>query len=672
MKKIFIILIMAIGLISCEKGPHNNSVDKFADIEILRYKVPGFEKLPLKQKKLIYSLSRATLCGRDILYDQNFKYNLCIRKTFESVYQYSEIEKKGRNWDNFVIYLKEIWMANGIHHHYSTEKFEPGFSEKFLSEAILKTPKDKIPLSGEEDLNGFISKLSEIIFNKGIYRKRVNQDKDSDLILSSANNYYSGLTEKEVEYYYKSIKDTSDKTPVSYGLNSRLVKENGQIHEKVYKEGGLYGQAIKKIIYWLEKAKTYSENEKQKETIELLIEYYKTGNLKKFDEYNISWVEDNTSCTDFINGFIETYGDPLGLKGSWEGIVDFIDSAATRRTEIISGNAQWFEDHSPVEKKFKKEKVKGISAKVISVAMLGGDCYPATPIGINLPNSDWIRKMHGSKSVTLQNITDAYDMASKGNGFDNEFIYRKKDIELKNKYGDITDNLHTDLHECLGHGSGKLLPGIDPDALKSYGATIEEARADLFALYYIADKKLISLGLLDNKNAYKAEYNSYILNGLFTQLVRIKPGRNIEESHMRNRALIAGWAYKKGQQKNVIEKITDKDKTYYVINDYTELRNLFGELLREIQRIKSTGDYKAAKELVETYAVKIDPALHNEVLKRYSKLNIAPYKGFINPRYIPVYDKNRIITDIKTDYSENYIEQNLRYSKDFSFLPTYN
>ncbi|MFA7043178.1 MAG: dihydrofolate reductase [Bacteroidales bacterium] len=650
----------------------NYAVDQFADIQILRYQVPGFDKLSLKQKELIYYLNEAALQGRDIIYDQNCKYNLCIRRTMEAVYQYGQVDKTSKDWKEFETYLKRVWVSNGIHHHYATDKFVPGFSKDFFTKAVLSVNQDSLPLNNGETVQELIDKLTPIIFDPKIDAKRVNHTDGQDLILTSANNYYQGVTQKEAEDFYNALKDPKDNTPISYGLNSRLVKENGRIVEKVWKADGLYGATITKIIYWLEKAIPVAENEKQANVIRKLIEYYKTGNLKTFDDYSILWVEDLDSRVDFVNGFIESYGDPIGLKASWESIVNFKNTEATKRTETISSNAQWFEDHSPVAKEFKKEKVKGVTAKAINVSILAGDCYPTTPIGINLPNANWIRRDYGSKSVTIENLTEAYDKAAQGTGFNEEFAWSNVEVGLIQKYGLLTDNLHTDLHECLGHGSGKLLPGVDPDGLKSYGSTIEEARADLFGLYYLADQRMIDLKLVPNEEAYKAEYYKYLMNGLMTQLTRIDPGNNIEESHMRNRALIARWVFEKAAPSKAVEFRKKDGKTYVVINDYQKVRALFGELLAEIQRIRSTGDYKAAQKIVETYAVKVDPTLHKKILERYKALNLAPYKGFVNPVYTPEFDKNGKIKDVKVSYTEGYAEQHLRYSKQYKTLPTYN
>ena len=636
------------------------TVDRFADIEVLRYKVPDFEQLTPQQRILIYYLTEAAISGRDILWDQNCKYNLAIRDLIENVYKAYDGDRESADFKALETYLKQIEFANGIHHHYSMDKFTPAFSREFLSASVAKLPADKQPSD--------IETLYEVIFNPAVMAKRVNQAEGQDLILTSANNLYEGVNQAEVEKFYNALKDTTDATPVSWGLNTRLVKENGKIVEQTYKVGGLYSDAITRIVELLGKAAQYAENETQRGVINKLIEYYTTGNLKTFDEYSIAWVEDTSSRIDFINGFIESYGDPLGMTGAWESIVNFKNEEASHRTEVISSNAQWFENNSPVDPRFRKDEVKGVSAKVITAAILAGDAYPATPIGINLPNANWIRAAHGSKSVTIENITQAYDAAAHGNGFNEEFVIDQETSELLDKYLFITDNLHTDLHECLGHGSGRLLPGVDPDALKAHGSTLEEARADLFALYYLADPKLLELGLLDNPDAYKAEYYKYILNGLMTQLMRIEPGKDVEEAHMRNRQLIAAWAYEHGKADNVIEFVKRDNKTFIKINDYTKLRDLFGQLLAEVQRIKSEGDYEAGRILVETYAVKVDQQLHKEVLDRYATLDIAPYKGFVNPVYTPVTDKDGNITDVTVSYEEEYLPQVLRYSEQYRTL----
>ena len=657
---------------TAEADKFDYTVEQFADLQILRYRVPGFENLSLQQKELVYYLTEAALQGRDILFDQNGKYNLRIRRTLEAVYTGYKGDKNTPDFKAMEVYLKRVWFSNGIHHHYGSEKFVPGFAPEFFKEAMLSVDASTLPLAEGQTAEQLCDELSPVIFDPAVMPKRVNQAAGEDLVLTSACNYYDGVTQKEAEDFYNAMKDPKDEMPVSYGLNSRLVKENGKIQEKIWKVGGLYGQAIDKIVYWLKKAEGVAENPEQKAVIAELIKFYETGDLKTFDEYAILWVKDLNSLVDFVNGFTESYGDPLGMKASWESLVNFKDMEATHRTEIISGNAQWFEDHSPVDKQFKKDEVKGVSAKVITAAILAGDLYPATAIGINLPNSNWIRSHHGSKSVTIGNITDAYNKAAHGNGFNEEFVYSDAELQLIDRYADLTGELHTDLHECLGHGSGKLLPGVDPDALKAYGSTIEEARADLFGLYYVADPKLVELGLTPNEDAYKAEYYTYLMNGLMTQLVRIEPGNNVEEAHMRNRQLIARWVFEKGAADKVVELVKKDGKTYVVVNDYEKLRELFGELLSEIQRIKSTGDYQGAHDLVENYAVKVDPALHAEVLERYKKLNLAPYKGFVNPKYEAVVDAAGKITDVKVTYDEGYAEQMLRYSKDYSNLPSIN
>ena len=638
-----------------KKFEYNN--ERFADLQMLRYKVEGFENLTLKQKTFIYYLQEAALYGRDILFDQNGKYNLRIRKMLEDVYVNYQGDRESKNFKALETYLKRMWFSNGIHHHYGSEKFVPEFTRKWLQDCAVCS-----------------DEIADVIFNPGVLQKRVNLAEGEDLVKTSASNYYENVTQKEAEEFYAKQKAEGDSLhPVMYGMNSRLVKtKNGTIIEKKWTINGLYGNAIKKIVENLELARPFAEDEQQQKVIDLLISYYKTGDLKTFDQYSIAWVENTAPLVDFVNGFIECYGDPLGLKCSWESIVNFKDIEATKRTETLSANAQWFEDHSPVAPEFKKEKVKGITAKVIKAAILAGDLYPSTAIGINLPNSDWVRAEHGSKSVTIGNLTDAYNQAAKGNGMLQEFAYGKEEIALIEKYGDLTDDLHTDLHECLGHGSGKLLEGVDGDSLKAYGSTIEEARADLFALYYLADPKLVELGLLPNAEAYKASYIAQMQNGLLTQLVRINLGNNIEEAHMRNRALIARWAFEHGKKDNVMELVKRDGKTFVKINDYSKLRHLFGELLAEIQRVKSTGDFKGAQTLVETYGVKIDPELHREILDRYAKLNITPYKGFINPVYTAVRDNDGNITDVKISYTEGYAEQMLRYSKDYATLPLVN
>lgn len=647
-------------------------MEQFADLQILRYRVPGFEDLSLKQKELVYYLTEAALQGRDILFDQNGKYNLTIRRMLEAVYTGYKGDKNTPDFKAMEVYLKRVWFSNGIHHHYGSEKFVPGFTPEFFRQAVQSVDAATLPLAEGQTVEQLCEEVFPVIFDPTVMPKRVNQAAGEDLVLTSACNYYDGVTQQEAEDFYNALKNPQDETPVSYGLNSRLVKEDGKIQEKVWKVGGLYGQALEKIVYWLKKAEGVAETPEQKAVIAKLMEFYETGDLKTFDEYAILWVKDLNSRIDFVNGFTESYGDPLGMKASWESLVNFKDLEATQRTELISGNAQWFEDHSPVDGQFKKEKVKGVSAKVITAAILAGDLYPATAIGINLPNANWIRSHHGSKSVTIGNITDAYNKAAHGNGFNEEFVYSDAELQLIDKYADVTDELHTDLHECLGHGSGKLLPGVAPDALKAYGSTIEEARADLFGLYYVADPKLVELGLTPSADAYKAQYYTYLMNGLMTQLVRIEPGNNVEEAHMRNRQLIARWVYEKGAAEKVVELVKKDGKTYVVINDYEKVRDLFGRLLAEIQRIKSTGDYAGAHDLVEAYAVKVDPALHAEVLERYKKLNLAPYKGFVNPKYEVVTDADGTITDVTVTYDEGYAEQMLRYSKDYSTLPSVN
>lgn len=647
----------------------NYIVEQFADLQLLRYKVQGFDELSLKQKTLIYYLSQAALEGRDILFDQNGKYNLMIRRMLEAVYTDYRGDRTSPDFVQLEIYLKRVWFANGIHHHYATDKFVPGFTPEFFWEALAGVDASKLPIAEGETLETLCAEIFPVIFDPKVMPKRVNQADGEDLVLTSAAHYYEGVTQQEAEAFYNAMKNPADDRPVMFGMNSRLVKEDGKVKEKVWKSGGLYGQAIDRIVCWLDKAAAVAESEEQKAVIEKLIQFYKDGDLKTFDEYSILWVNELDSRIDFVNGFIESYGDPLGMKASWESIVNFKDLGATKRTETISNHAQWFEDHSPVERRFKKAQVKGVSAKVITAAMLGGDLYPATAIGINLPNSNWIRSVHGSKSVTIGNLTDAYNKAAHGNGFMDEFVVGEEEKQLIERYADLTGDLHTDLHECLGHGSGQLLPGVDQDALKAYGSTIEEARADLFGLYYLPDKKMLELGLVPDEEAYKAEYYTYMMNGLMTQLVRIEPGNSVEEAHMRNRQLIARWAFQKGMKDNVAEWVKKDGKTYVKINDYAGLRGLFGQLLAEVQRIKSEGDYEAARLLVEEYAVKVDPELHREVLERYEKLHLAPYKGFLNPVYEAVTDGDGSITDVKVTYSEGYAEQMLRYSRDYANLP---
>ena len=675
-KQVMIGMMSAMLMAGCSQGSKGTqedafdyTVEQFADLQLLRYKVHGFEELPLQQKELVYYLSEAALQGRDILFDQNGKYNLVIRQMLETVYTDYQGDRTDANFVNLETYLKRVWFSNGIHHHYGCDKFVPGFTPEFFKQALESVSQDKLPIREGETLADLCDEIFPVIFDPTVMAKRVNQADGQDLVLTSAANYYDGVTQKEAEDFYAKMKNPNDTMPVMFGMNSRLVKENGKVQEKVWKSGGLYGQAIDKIIYWLEKAKGVAENDAQKAVIEKMIQFYQDGDLKTFDEYAILWVKDLDSRVDYVNGFTESYGDPLGMKASWESIVNFKDLVSTKRTELISDNAQWFEDHSPVDKQFKKEEVKGVSAKVITAAILAGDLYPATAIGINLPNSNWIRSAHGSKSVTIGNLTDAYNKAAHGNGFADEFVYSEVEKGYLEKYGDLTGDLHTDLHECLGHGSGQLLPGVDPDALKAYGSTIEEARADLFGLYYVADAKMRELGLTPHDDAYKAEYYSFMMNGLMTQLVRIELGNNVEEAHMRNRQLIAKWVFEKGAADNVVELAKKDGKTYVKINDYAKLRELFGQLLNEIQRIKSEGDFEAAREMVEKYAVKVDPELHKEILARYEKLNLAPYKGFVNPVYTAETDEAGNITNVTVSYTEGYAEQMLRYSKEYATLP---
>ncbi|HKM44206.1 MAG TPA: hypothetical protein VJY12_01960 [Dysgonamonadaceae bacterium] len=688
MKKLFFMLASILVLASCtgnkkaetsDTSSQNDfdetfeySVDKFADIEILRYQVPGFNDLSLQQKELIYYLSQAALEGRDILYDQHNKYNLTIRRTLEGIYENYFGDKNTEEFKKFETYLKQVWMANGIHHHYSEDKIIPQFSKEYLAQLAKSIDPARMPVKDGASAGELIETITPIMFDPDIYPKRINQAAGVDLVKTSGVNFYEDVSEKEVDAFYNEMKDPNDNTPISYGLNSKVVKEDGVIKEQVYKIGGMYSPTIQRIVNWLEKAANVAENDQQKQVILSLIEFYKTGDLKKFDDYSVLWVKDLNSQVDFINGFIETYTDPLGMKGTWESIVNFKNIEATKRTTIISDNAQWFEDNSPIEDRFKKEEVKGVSAKVITVAILGGDCYPATPIGINLPNADWIRRDHGSKSVTIENITEAYDKASLGNGFSEEFMWSDKEVEMAKKYGSITNNLHTDLHECLGHGSGKLLPGVSSDALKAYGSPIEETRADLFGLYYMADPKMVELGLLPDEEAYKAQYYSYLMNGAMTQLTRVQPEKDIEQAHMRNRQLIATWVLEKAKESNAAEMKQRDGKTYIVVNDYEKIRELFGELLAEIQRIKSTGDFEGAKNLIETYAVKVNQPIHKEVLERYEALNLSPYRGFVNPVYKLVTNDNGEVTDVTISYDESYVDQMLRYSQQYSSLPNNN
>lgn len=664
MRNLFVSITLGATALLCASCQNNQpkefnyNVDKFYDLEILRYQVPGFEELTLQQKTLAYYLSEAALQGRDILYDQNGRYNLRIRRTLESLYTNYAGSRDSEEFLKLEKYLKRVWFSNGIHHHYSEDKFLPEFTQEWFcnacKEANVAVPEEILP----------------VMFDPAVMPKRTNQAAGQDLVVTSAGNYYEGVTQAEAEAYYAAHKDDSPE-PMWVGLNSKLVKENGEVVEKTYKVGGMYGEALAKVVYWLEKALPYAENDEQRKAIEKMIEFNRTGDLRTFNEYCIAWVKDLDSRVDYVNGFTEVYTDPLGITGAWEAMVNFKDMEATKRTSIISANAQWFEDHSTTDPKYKKEEVKGVSAKVITAVILGGDCYPATPIGINLPNANWIRKEYGSKSVTIDNLMHAYNEAAKGNGFNEEFMIDDQIREQYNLYGATCGDLHTDLHECVGHGSGKLLPGVSKDALKEHASTIEESRADLFGLYFMADPKMVELGLLPNNEAYKAFYYQQMMNGLMTQLVRIEPGKDVEEAHMRNRQLIAQWVYQHAANKEV--EIVERDGKHYLqINDYEGLRGLYGQLLAEIQRITSEGDYAAAKEIVETYAVKVDQPLHQEILDRYAHLNLAPYKGFVNPVYTPVYDAEGNITDVKIDYTEGYVEQHLRYSRDYSWLPDIN
>lgn len=688
MKRFIFMLTSLILLASCNGAKDENhtasveddidysafeyKVDRFADIEILRYPVSGFNSLTLKQKELIYYLSQAALEGRDILWDQHNKHNLTIRRVCEGLYNNYMGDKSTEDWKNFETYLKQIWMANGIHHHYSEDKIMPQFSQEYFIQITKSVDPGRMPFRDGMAADETLNEIIPVMFDATVMPKRMNQAAGADIVATSAVNFYEGVTQKEVEDFYNSMKDSDDNTPVSHGLNSKVIKEDGQVTEKVWKLGGMYDKAIERIIGWLEKASTVAENDHQSDAINTLIDYYKTGDLKTFDDYSVKWVTDTISRVDFINGFIETYTDPLGMKGTWESLINFKSIEASERTRVISENAQWFEDNSPIDDRFKKDEVKGVSAKVVTVAMLGGDTYPATPIGINLPNADWIRRDHGSKSVTIDNITFAYGKAAEGNGFNEEFMWSDNEIDLSKEYSTLTDNLHTDLHECLGHGSGILLPGVSTDVLQAYASPLEETRADLFALYYLADPKLVELGLLPDNEAYKAQYYSYIMNGAMTQLTRVQLGKDIEQAHMRNRATISNWVIEKGKQDSVVVMEKRDDKTYVVINDYEKLRSLFGELLAIVQRIKSEGDFEAGKNLIETYGVKVDRAIHTEVLTRYESLDIAPYKGFVNPVYKLETDDNGNVTDVTVSYDENYIDQQLRYSRQYSVLPLKN
>lgn len=677
--KFFTLSIMIIlSLIACKNGKQpsvttpdefNYFVDQFEDMRVLKYQLPGFESLSLQQKKYIYYLSQAALAGRDILWDQNFRYNIQIRKTIEAILGSYKGDKESAEYKSFLVYAKRVFFANGIHHHYSSDKFKPGFTEGFFASLIKGTEQEKLPLTDGQTADQLISFLTPIIFNEKLFPRKVEQKAGADMVAESASNFYEGVTQKEVEKYYAGKIVANDPRPISLGLNSKVIKVDGKVMEEVYMSGGKYGKAIDNIVIWLEKAIAVAESDTQKKEIGLLIEYYKTGDLKKWDEYNIVWAKNTDTRVDYINGFIENYEDPLGMKATWEAIVDYTDIEATKRTEIITANAQWFEDNSPIQPIYRKEKVTGVAAKVINIAMLGGDCYPVSPLGINLPNADWIRKEIGSKSVTLANITTAYDVASQGNGFLEEFAADQAEVSRIKKYGSISDALHTDLHECVGHASGKLAAGTDPNALKNYDSPLEEARADLFALYYLMDKKITELGLLPNEDAGKSSYDAYLRNGLLTQIVRIKPGKEIEQAHMRCRSTISHWVYEKGKADKTIEFFNREGKTFVKINDYQKLRILFGELLKEIQRIKSEGDFEAGKKLIEGFGVMVDGQLHTEVLARYAKLNLAPYTGFVNPTLIPVANTNGEITDIKVEYINDYLSQMMLYGKNYSFLP---
>lgn len=679
MKKLLISIVMVGFFTACDKPQTTQAtqeefsyvLEQFADLRILKYQLPDFENLELNQKKLIYFLSQAALCGRDIYTDQNGKYNLLVRKALENIYETYQGDRTNTDWVNFETYLKRVWFSNGIYHHYSSDKFQPGFCEEYFDELLAHSSPEALPVYGNLSKDETINLLKKLLFDINFMPKKVSSDAKGDIVAKSAVNFYEGVSKKEVEDFYNKMKDPSDTTPISYGLNSKLIKENGALVEEVYHLGGMYAEAIDKIIYWLRQALEVAETNVQRDGIAKLIEYYRTGDLTKWDEYNVIWVNDTVARVDFVNGFIEVYDDPMAMKATWESLVNYKDMEATRRTKIISENAQWFEDHSPIDERFKKKQVKGVSAKVINAATLGGATYPATPIGINLPNADWIRRDHGSKSVTIQNITHAYDQANLTSGFLEEFSYNQDEIDLVRTYGSLSDNLHTDMHECLGHGSGQLLPGVSSEALENYHSPLEETRADLFALYYMMDPKMVELGLIPTLAAAKAQYLSYIRNGIMTQLRRIEPGKNIEQAHMRNRQLIASWCYEKGKPENVIEKKQRDGKTYFVINDYEKLRQLFGELLKEAQRIKSEGDYAAGKKLVEDYGVNVDQTLHTEVLQRFEKLNMAPYSGFVNPVLELVKDGDEI-TDVKVNYVDSYAGQMLYYSKEYSYLPLIN
>jgi len=646
----------------------NYFIDQFEDIRVLRYKLPGFESITPKQKELIYYLSQATLSGRDILWDQNFRFNMKIRKTIEAILDHYSGDKTSEEYKAFLVYAKRVFFANGIHHHYSNDKFKPGFSAKYFGNLIKGTDKHKLPLENEQTVDKLISLLSPVIFDENVYGRKVEQRSGADMVSDSSINFYHDINQKEVERFYAIKADSTDPKPVSLGLNSKVTKKNGKVVEEVYRSGGLYGKAIDQIILWLKKAIAVSESDLQKKELGILIEYYMTGDLRKWDEYNVAWVRNNSPDVDYNNGFIETYSDPLGMKATWEAIVNYTDIGGTKRISAITANAQWFEDNSPVPDCYKKEQVTGVAARVINIAMLGGDCYPVSPLGINLPNANWIRKDIGSKSVRLSNIADAYDITSMGNGFLEEFAADEAEVDRTKKYGHLADALHTDLHECVGHASGKLAEGTDPTALKNYSSALEEARADLFALYFMPDQKIFELGLLPNEEAAKASYDAYLRNGMLTQMVRIKPGKNIEEAHMRNRAAISQWVYEKGRKENVVELFKKDGKSFIKINDYLKLRNLFGELLREVQRIKSEGDYEEGKRIIENFGVKVDPVLHSEILERYKNLNLAPYTGFVNPDLIPAYDPDGRIKDVKVEYVDDFLGQMLDYGRKYSFL----
>jgi dipeptidyl-peptidase-3 len=656
------------GSQAAENGDFSYIADRFEDISVLRYRLPGFEQLTQPEKEFIYYLSEAALCGRDIFWDQNFRYNIPVRKTIEAVIASYDGDRETDDFRAFITYAKRVFFANGIHHHYSNDKFVPGFTPEYFAAIVKGSDQSLLPLKEGQGPDDLVAFLTPVLFDPDLYARKVDQSDGADMITASANNFYEGVTQKEVEQYYASLADPADTRPVSWGLNSKVVKRDGKVTEITYRSGSLYGAAIDSIIFWLEKAKEVALSDTQKRELELLIDYYRTGDLKTWDDYNIVWAGNTGLTVDYINGFIETYGDPLGMKATWESVVDYRDIEASKRTALITANAQWFEDNSPVAPAYRKEKVTGVAASVINVAMLGGDCYPASPLGINLPNSNWIRTGAGSKSVTLANITDAKDIVTRGSGFLQEFAWDEAEIERAVRYGSLADALHTDMHECIGHASGKLAPGTDPNALKNYASPLEEMRADLFALYYIMDPKMREIGLMESDDVAKAAYDNYMRNGFMTQLARINPGKDIEQAHMRCRSAIAHWVYEKGRQDNVAETVTRDGKTYFRINDYERLRALFGEMLREVQRIKSEGDFEAGRDMIEKYGVKIDQSLHGEILERYAKLDLAPYSGFVNPRLVPVRDRQGKITDVKVEYCDNYLEQMMEYGKKYSFL----